>query len=212
MKTMIAIPCMDTIPYEFAQSILSLEKGDVSAYFRANSLVYDSRNIISLTAIEQGFDRIMWFDSDMIFIPNTLKMLHADMDQIGNDMVTGLYFKRCGKNDPVIYDRLEMPTEEEGSFTKQIHTYYDYPKDKLFPISGCGFGCVLTSVAMIKDVWDHFGPAFAPFTWAGEDIAFCYRARKLGYKIYCDSRVQCGHVGKHIFTEDDYIQNRGDAG
>ena len=58
MKTLIAIPCMDTMPTGFVQSLLYLEKGaDVSVCFKANSLVYDSRNLLSLSAIEEKFDR-----------------------------------------------------------------------------------------------------------------------------------------------------------
>ena len=212
MKTLIAIPCMDTLPYQFSQSMLSLIKGDVSVAYKPNSLIYDARNMLSLTAIEGGFDRVLWLDSDMVFQPNTLQILHKDMDLSGSDMVTGIYFKRNGTALPVIYDQLEEPgTDESGNPVKRIHEYVDYPKDKLFPVKGCGFGCVLTSTKLLKDVWDHFGPAFNPYPWAGEDIAFCHRVNKLGYMIMCDSRIKCGHVGQYVYTEKDFLAMRGDA-
>lgn len=211
MKTLIAIPCMDSIPVGFAQSLLWLEKGEnVSVLFKANSLIYDSRNLISLTAIEQGFDRVMWFDSDMMFTPNTMKLLQKDMDEYGADMVTGLYFRRTGEHVPVIYDELDLPgTDETGLPLKHIHEYVDYPQNTLFPVRGCGFGCVMTSTKLLKDVWDRFGPAFAPFPWAGEDIAFCHRVNQLGHIIWCDSRITCGHIGTFVYTEDTYMEKRG---
>lgn len=204
MKTLIAIPCMDTVPVGFAQSLLWLEKGEnVSVLFKPNSLVYDSRNLISMTAIEQGFDRVMWFDSDMMFTPKTMKILQNDMDLLKCDMITGLYFKRTGEHLPVIYDQLEMPTtDENGVPVKRIHEYVNYPKDQRFPIRGCGFGCVLTSTELLKKVWDTCGPAFSPLPWAGEDIAFCYRVNQIGGEIWCDSRVSCGHIGTFVYTED----------
>lgn len=204
VKTLIAIPCMDSIPVGFAQSLLWLEKGEnVSVLFKPNSLIYDSRNLISLTAIEQGFDRVMWFDSDMMFTPKTMKILQNDMDLLKCDLVTGLYFKRTGENLPVIYDQLEMPTtDDNGKPVKRIHEYVDYPEDQRFKIRGCGFGCVLTSTQLLKDVWDACGPAFAPFPWAGEDIAFCYRVNQLGRDMWCDSRVSCGHIGTLVYTEE----------
>ena len=53
MKTLIAIPCMNMVPVGFVQSILYLKKGeDVSVLMKPDSLIYDSRNLISLTAIE----------------------------------------------------------------------------------------------------------------------------------------------------------------
>ena len=214
MKTLIAIPCMDTIPVGFAQSLIYLEKGhDVSVNFQANSLVYDSRNLISLTAIEHGFDRVMWFDSDMMFTKDTMKMLMADMDRLDADMVTGVYFKRRPPYSPVIFDQLDEPgTDGKGSPVARVHNYLDYPKDTIFPVRGCGFGCVMTSVKLLKQVWDKFGPAFAPYPWAGEDISFCHRVNKLGVQIWCDSNIMCGHIGQYVYTEGTYNFARGDAG
>lgn len=215
MKTLIAIPCMDTTPIEFDQSMIYLSKGEnVSVMYKPNSLVYDSRNLISLSAIDNNFDRVMWFDSDMVFQPDTLKTLHEDMDNLQCDMVTGIYFKRYFPTAPVIYERIREPERTpDGFLAKQIEPYYTYPQKAVFTVDGCGFGCVLTSVKLLKEVWDHFGPAFTPYPWAGEDISFCHRVNQLGHTIWCDSNVLCGHIGKYIYTEKDYLaqKNRGDA-
>lgn len=204
MKTLIAIPCVNTLPVGFVQSILYLKKGDdVSVLFKSDSLVYDARNLISLTAIENNFDRVMWFDSDMMFNPDTLEILHKDMDKYDVHMVTGLYVKRHTPVEPVIYKTLEEPKRmSDGHLAKQITPYTDYPKNDIFTVAGCGFGCVLTSVDLLKQVWDRFGPAFTPFPWGGEDISFCHRVNQLGYPIYCDSSVSCGHIGEWVYTED----------
>lgn len=207
MKTLIAIPCMETTPYGFDQSLLYMHKGDnPTVYFRPNSLVYDSRNIISLTAIEQGFDQVMWLDSDMMFPPDTLLKLQAH----GKDMVTGLYVTRRTPVEPVLYAEISEPARNaDGYLQKKITPYMDFPRDSFFPVAGCGFGCVLTSTKLLKEVWDRFGPAFTPFPWAGEDISFCHRVNLLGHQIYCDSTVSCGHIGTYIYTEKD-LPKRGD--
>jgi len=204
---------MNDLPYEFVLSLIYLNKGtDVSVLLKPNSLVYDSRNLISLTAIENNFDRVMWFDSDVVFNPDTLQILHKDMDDLNCDIVTGLYFKRYLPTTPVIYREIKEPQRDaSGKLAKQITAYDNYPQNDIFPVAGCGFGCVLTSVKLLKEVWDNFGPAFNPFPWASEDISFCYRVNKLGHTIYCDSNVSCGHVGTYTYTEKDYLaQNRGD--
>lgn len=222
MKTLIAIPCMETVPVGFVQSLLYLDKGEnVSVMFKQNSLIYDSRNLISLNAIENGYDRVMWLDSDMMFMPNTMRMLSDDLDGKstmgdesitdfhGCDMVTGVYYKRHGTHDPVLYQILDEPVRrDDGRLEKQITTYKDYPKNSLFRIGGCGFGCCMTSTKLLKEVWDKFGPAFAPYPWAGEDLSFCHRVNQLGYDIWCDSRVQCGHIGTFVYTEES--MKRGD--
>ena len=199
MKTLIAVPCMDTLPVEFVKSLLYMNKGEnPTVYLKPNSLVYDSRNILSLYAIENKFDNVLWLDSDMAFPPNTLTKLQS----YNADMVTGLYVKRHEPIEPVIYKRLEEPARgEDGKLIGNIESYTDYPRDSIFPVAGCGFGCVLTSVELLRRVWAIYGPAFTPFPWASEDISFCHRVNQLGYKIFCDSSVSCGHIGTFMYTE-----------
>lgn len=206
MKTLITIPCMDTMPVGFVQSLLWLEKGqDSSVLFKPNSLVYDSRNLISLTAIENNFDCVLWLDSDMMFQPDTLKRLLNDYENNECSMVTGLYFKRNGTGLPVIYDELEPPeTDADGKPVRHIHEFTDYPRNDIFPVRGCGFGCVLTPVYLLKEVWSKFGPAFNPYPWAGEDISFCHRVNQLGHTILCDSNISCGHIGTYVYTENTF--------
>lgn len=209
MKTLIAVPCMDTLPYQFVNSLLMLE-GKTNIHLQANTLIYDSRNIISLKAIEDGYDRVMWIDSDMMFTPKSMKILSDDMDEYKVDMMTGLYFKRRGIHAPVILDQLDEPgVDEDGKPFGRVHDYEDYPLDSIFPVKGCGFGFCMTSTKLLRDVWDHYGPAFAPYPWAGEDISFCHRVNQLGYKIFCDSRVSCGHIGTFVYTENFYQSIKG---
>lgn len=207
MKTLIAIPCMDTLPVDFVKSLLYMHKGDnPTVYLKPNSLVYDSRNLLSLYAIENNFDNVLWLDSDMIFPPDTLTRLES----YNLPMVTGLYVKRHEPIAPVIYESLAEPERDtSGKLVANIKPYLTYPRDTLFPVAGCGFGCVLTSTKLLKSVWDRFGPAFTPYPWAGEDLSFCYRVNQLGCQIFCDSSISCGHIGTFTYTED--LLNRGDT-
>ena len=201
---------MDMLPLGFTQSLIYLEKGsDTAVSFMANSLVYDSRNLLSLSAIEENFDRVMWFDSDMMFTKDTMRMLHADMDALDADMVTGVYFKRKIPIIPVIYDRLDEPRlDENGKPIPRVHEFIDYPKDAVFQVKGCGFGVVMMTTKLLKHVWDKFGPAFSPYPWASEDISFCHRVNQLGYPIWCDSNIVAGHIGTMVYTEEHF--KRGD--
>lgn len=205
MKTMIAVPCMDTVYTEFARSLLDMYKPEgTKVCFRKNSLIYDSRNLLCITAIENGFDRILWLDSDMVVPPDTLSKLSETMDAGGYDLVTGLYFKRYTPTMPVLYKRLEEPTTERGRMIPHVEEMTEIPSVPLFRIAGCGFGCVLTRVDLIKRMWEAYGPVFSPYVWAGEDVSFCHRANLDGANMVCDARVKCGHIGTVTFTEDFY--------
>jgi len=217
MSVMIAIPCMGTVPIQFVESLLNLQKPEgTKVCFKSSSLIYDARNLLSLTAIEQGFDYIMWMDSDMTFLPDTIPRLLEDMNHPHIDMVSGLYVKRTFPVKPVIYQSVRPPVPDENGIPQiHIEEYMNYPRNQMFTIEGCGFGCVMTSVKLIKAIWDRFGPAFSPYPWAGEDVSFCYRVNQLlehddlySGHIWCDSRVKCGHIGQFLFTED--MLKRGD--
>lgn len=214
MKTLIGIPCMDTMHYLFVTSYVNMiQPPDTKTCFKPNSLIYDSRNLISLTAIENNFDRVFWLDSDMYFPKETLTYLSDRMTALGCDMLTGIYFKRHEPYSPVIYKRVDPPDMLGDNPEKNIKEYADFPTDvSEFQVEGCGFGCVLTSVSLLKQVWDKFGPAFTPFPWAGEDISFCYRVKQLGIPILCDPSLPLGHVGTRIYMAHDYHPQHSKAG
>ena len=110
------------------------------------------------------------------------------------DIVSGLYFRRVQPFTPVLFKEL---TE------KSWKDYNDYPNE-LFKLEGIGFGCVLMKTDVLYDMASVYGTWFSPLANYGEDLSFCLRAKQLGYDIYCDPNVKCGHVGHSIITEDFY--------
>ena len=211
MKTLIAIPCMDQVSAVFVESLLNLEKPEgTKVCMKRSSLVYDSRNLLSLTAIENCFDNVLWLDSDMQFEPDLLVRMQAHATN-NEDMVTGVYFRRTYPCEPVIYRELTEPQRFDGVLQSNVKSFVDYPEDDTFYVAGCGFGACLTSTKLLRNVWNDFGPPFSPLPWCGEDLSFCYRVNELGYQILCDSTIKLGHIGQAIFTEDIFKKNRGGA-
>lgn len=41
-----------------------------------------------------------------------------------------------------------------------------------------------------------------------EDWYFCERARRLGYKVWCDTTIKLGHIGPYEYTWDDIIETQ----
>lgn len=205
MKIMIAIPCMDFVSTSFMKSLLGLQYEPGNTYHYKvceSSLIYDARNQLCKAAIDEGFDRIMWFDSDMTFEPDIITRLSARLDE-GNDFVTGLYFSRREESFPLIY-RSIYQAEAGGKISTKSDPYMDYPKDSIFKVAGCGFGGCMMNVSMIEDMFRLGGPPFSPRMGFGEDLSFCLLAKESGYEIYCDSSVKLGHVAHRIVTEKDF--------
>ena len=209
MKTLIALPCMDMVHTIFLKSLLSMDRiGQCGFAFSCSSLIYDARNQLAKQAVNEGYDRVLWLDSDMDFQPDLLKQLSADMDE-GREFVSGLYFKRKAPVKPVIYKSLGFYKNEgvEG-VTPVAVPYDDYPQDSIFTIAACGFGGCLVSVDLINRVGQKFGLPFSPVMGFGEDLSFCTRVSELGVEMFCDSRVKMGHVGLGTITEETYLQMR----
>ena len=201
MKILIAIPCMDQVAAPFAQSLVTLEKGTDQTFISMiiGSLIYESRNNFCKQAMALKADAVLWLDSDMIIPPDALVKLSQHLTD-GKDFVTGLYFRRRMPFTPVLFKKLG----HVGGVAGDHENYNDYPRDSVFEVEGCGFGCVMTSVAMIEDVLLNYQTWFEPKNNLGEDLAFCARARELGYKIFCDSTIKCGHIGQVIVDEKVY--------
>lgn len=201
MKTMIAIPAMSTMMTQFVRSLVSMRvSGDVEYAFTESSLVYDARNALASKAINEGFDRVLWLDSDMTFEKDTFERLSARLDE-GMEMCCGLYFtRRPPEIHPVIYDAL-LIEKEDGKEIPRAYHMNEYPRDSVFEVTATGFGICMTKVSLLKEVQDTFGLPFSPILGFGEDFSFCIRVKELGKQIFCDSSIKAGHIGNYIYDE-----------
>ena len=206
-KILIAVPCMDQVSARFAQSLATLKKvGQCTVSFLMGSLIYDSRNRLAGMAVEMEADYILWLDSDMVFLPDTLERMMKVLDEHPEiDILSGLYFRRGTPFTPVLFSKLEV--NEEGTLE---WADVDPLPDELFEIAGCGFGCVLMRTECLLDLAAKEGGGmwFSPIANAGEDCAFCIRARNGGYKIYCDPTIECGHMGYAPITKSFYLATK----
>ena len=203
MKVFIAIPCMDTLSAKFAQCLVNLVNHkrdfDVEVGFHIGSLVYDSRNKLAERAINSDADYVLWLDSDMTFVPDTLDMMLDTLKTNNYEVLTGMYFRRRPPFTPTLFEELRiLPT---GTVTKE----FDDIPDAIFEVAGCGFGCVLMSRNVLWNVFCQNGNMFSPINGVGEDLSFCWRARRCGHKLYCDPTIALGHEIRTTITKS----NRG---
>lgn len=203
-KVLIAVPALDMMPVQTAYDMLTLTRPCPSKFsFIVRASCHDARNMLAAEAIESGADEVLWIDTDMTFGEDLLIRLGADLEN-GADLACGIFFKRELPPSPVIYKSIK-PYEDEH----RTEPYWDYPRDQVFPIAGCGFGAVMTKTSLLKAVTDAFGAPFALMPGLSEDLSFCARAELLGAKMVCDSRVKVGHVGQFTFGESLYRRPGG---
>ena len=201
MKILIAIPCMDTVPAVFTQSLAMLQKvGECAICMQVGSLVYDSRNALAKQAIQMGADLVFWLDSDMVFEPDTLMKMYASMKLDDLDFLTGVYYRRREPFTPVIFDKVDIQNNGSCLTTE----FDDIPERGLFEVGACGFGCVLMKTQMLVDVALQYNDMFSPIGRVGEDISFCWRARQCGYKLMADPSIKLGHYSQQVVTRQFY--------
>ena len=199
MKVLIGMPTLGEIPVKTVASLLALDKPAGSEIgFVSNSLVYDARNELCQRAINGGFDYLFFLDSDMIFPADTLTKLMA----LNTDIATAVCYARQGKHEPCIYEKLV----KRNLFHESAAECFTDVSKGVFDVAGCGMAvCLIKADVLKRLVKKYKGTPFEPFGNMGEDLAFCYRARKLGYKIKADGAIPIGHIGESVITQIDYI-------
>jgi len=132
-------------------------------------------------------DAIFWCDSDIILPAHAVTSLVL----AGKEFVTGLYFQRKPPFPPQIYIYDARGGKDgKGTFRGLVQ----WPDNVVAPIDAAGFGCILTSVAMLRKI------APPHFDWKrfGEDFTFCLNAKEAGYQLYVHTGVLCGHLADPV--------------
>lgn len=218
MKAIILVPTTDLVPIQFAASLVMLRKPEESIFAtEVGSLIYHARNKLANDAIRTQSDIALWFDSDMTFPTDTFDRLYQHI-QNGADIVTGLYTRRVPPYSPTLFKTLDK--DENGNMVFSEFSHDEIP-EKPFPVAACGFGAVMMKTDVLFDMSCTISAnlekgdrslgtsLFEPIGTTGEDCAFCWRARKMGYEIICDPSIPLGHVGHTVFTRQFWNLSKG---
>lgn len=204
LKYLVAIPCFDMVHTDFMLSLLNMQRvGECYCQVVKSSLIYDARNQLAKQAIDNGFDRVLWLDSDIIFEPDLMIRLANHLNN-GLEYISGLYFKRQYPTEPVCFKNI-IQTQDGKELITKASIYEDYPRDQLFEVDATGFGAVMMTVDLLKRVRDMYGLPFSPHLGLGEDMSFCWRAKQIGAKLYCDSSIKLKHIGSIAYSEETYL-------
>ena len=174
---------------------------------RGYSAVDAARNQMATDALAQGFEELLWIDSDGVFDPNDVERVRAHNLPI----TSGIFAKKGPRQFACEF----MP----GTMTVQFG-----PQGGLLELRYCGFGFTHTRRQVFETIAQklqlptcnkRFGsplvPYFAPMLvseptgpWSlSEDYAFCERARQCGFRIMADTRFRLWHIGSYRYGWED---------
>lgn len=166
--------------------------------------VHVARDEMAKAALSINADYLFMMDDDMVCPDDLFEKLYASH----KDIVAPLAFTRNFPHKPVMYSCIEGwdPVIQREHFTN--YAVMNYPKDKLVQCDAVGFGAVLIDMKVIRGMEP---PYFMNFVKTGEDIAFCYEAKKRGFFTWMDTRVKLGHLSHPIIVTEEYVKRQWDA-
>lgn len=123
-------------------------------------------------------DGIFWCDSDIVLPAEAVRIA-----AYGEDFVTGIYFQKKEPHWPLVGRYLE------GRNNFQWMSCWE--ENCLTEVDGCGFGCVYTSMKMLRAME---APHFEYNDHISEDLFFCLKAKRAGFQLLVDTGVLCGHL------------------
>lgn len=164
-----------------------------------------AREKLTQSALDAGMDYMIHLDNDMLYPLNVVEALLQDMEEHPEiDILAPLAFMRNQPHYAVMY------TSVDGYDGDRHQPYYinqfvkNYPKNKLVECDAVGFGAALIKMSVVKKMKSPF---FFSTTGTGEDIYFCVKAKKeAGARIFMDTRIKLGHIGKNIIIDEDYFK------
>jgi hypothetical protein len=154
-------------------------------------------------------DGIMWIDSDIRMKSGDIYALLDSVRAYKADFVTGVYHAKVGDYWPTLYD-----------YDAKRHVYRqmaNYPDNAFFQVDGSGFGFCWTSSSVIEKIAAHpkfdkkklWFPDERDSGGFGEDLSFCYQARRAGVQLYCNTTVLLGHSGEpKVVYREDFIEKQ----
>lgn len=208
MKILIAVPTFESIYPDTFKSIYDL---DVSGHDADFQFVrgYDcatARNRIAKLAIDGGYDYVLMVDNDVVLPKDALQNL---LDG-ATDVCLGYYAHRdtdnlyrgrtcvCKLLTPEGVRYKNYPLESEYT-AEEVSALRDKGEKKI-RIHGGGMGCALINVKVFDRIrypwydWTNYKDG----KMLSEDLYFCENCRKASIQIYTDTRVNCGHLLRHI--------------
>lgn len=209
-KCVVIVPTLSHVEPECERGLIALEqRGYAVRRVGGYAAIDQGRSQMATDALADGFDEIMWIDSDIGFAPDDVDRLRAHEIPIA----CGIYPKK-GLRALACHVKpgtAKIAFGDEGSLleilyaaTGFLHTrreVYDAIARDL-PVCNARFGRPVVPYFLPMCVPD--GPDDEGEHWyLGEDFAFCERARRRGFLIVADTRIRLRHIGRYGYSWED---------
>ncbi len=148
-----------------------------------------ARNYLIDRVLETKAKYLFFIGDDTVIPFNGFKKLHETAEKNPNAMVAGVYYVKCGG---------PMVDIKDGVHIKEANV----DPGQVFEIWQAGLDCMLIPTSILRHLKDQdpeipfcvVANQIEDIPFVGEDNFFYYRVRNAGFKILCDTDVQCLHM------------------
>lgn len=186
---------------------------EVEQFYRKEPVLYTFNyctvgEIFVPFAREQICQSALTWDSDFVFMIDDDMLapqeIFYQLARHNVDLVAALAFTRNPPHNPVIYRTIEGWDPVAMASYGRNTWVYNYPKDQFVECDAVGFGAVLFKTSILKKMKQ---PWFMGSHGAGEDITFCYAAKRHGFRVFMDTSVKLGHLSHPTIVTEEYVEN-----
>lgn len=207
-KCIVLVPVGSHIEPECERGLARLEaRGYVVRRVSGYAAIDQGRSQMATDALAEGFDELMWIDSDVNFDPDSVDRLRAHDLPI----VCGIYPKKgvralschLAPNTPqVVFGTGGGLLEITYAATGFLHTrrviYEEMAKRLELPVCNEAFARPMVPYFLPLIVSRGDKPWYL-----GEDFSFCERARRCDYAIMADTTIRLHHIGRYGYGWED---------
>ena len=182
-----------------------LKKQDIEFQFYSisGSAHAFARNILFKKAFDhmktEDFTHLLLLDSDHVFEPESVLQLIGLYHQFKSDILGAGYLT---KQEPV--NLVALKATEYSTLDPTLPIRYKMlthiEMNKVYEVDAIGFGMVVMRPEILKSMIEHYKTGeLCEFPYRegiviGEDVSFCQKAKKMGYKVEVTTAFILGHV------------------
>lgn len=205
MRILVSIPTPREVEPECLKAIYQMDKcgHQVDLDIVYGYEIDHERNQIADNAVNWGYDYVLMVDSDVVLPFDALQNL---LDPQA-DIVLGQYRERrridCKERKYTCLNRFgknQNFNDEDSISVEEFNSMRNQGINRI-EIHGGGCGCILISTEVFKKMERPYFNfiKYPDGNCLSEDLYFCLEAQRFGFKVYADTRVQCGHILKNTY-------------
>ena len=208
MKILVAVPTFENIYPDTFKSIYDLDTAghEVSFEFVRGYDCATARNRIVQLGLDGKYDYVLMVDNDVVLPKDTIQLFLDDLKDVclgsyAHRGIDNVYHGRsciCKLLDENGRKYFNYPLESEYLAT-ELKGLREQGKFKV-EIHGGGMGCAFIKMSVFKTI---------PYPWydwvnykgkgmLSEDLYFCEECKSRKIPVYTDTRINCGHLLRHI--------------